>query len=230
MNEVKYTNIQVPNELLNNTITIRIDNISKTYDGVNYIFRNINLVVTNSEIIGIFGPNGSGKTTLLKILAGITMPSIGKVELLINKKKVKEEERKHHQGFVAPYLNLFEEFTPFELISIISKIRGERFDIEKAQNLLDFFGLRDVMHLMIKGFSSGMKQRMKYIIALHHSPKIIFLDEPFTNLDEQGIEKVKEVISSVQRENKIIFIATNDSREREICTRAIDLKNYKSPF
>ncbi|MGQ9819281.1 MAG: ATP-binding cassette domain-containing protein [Candidatus Kapaibacteriales bacterium] len=211
-----------------NSIMIRARNISKSFDGVNYIFNNINFETYPGEIIGILGPNGSGKTTLLKIVAGLTQPSSGIVELFENNKKIREDGRTLLQGFVAPYLNLFEEFTPIELISIISKIRGEKFNSENVGYLLDFFGIRNSMNKIIKGFSSGMKQRMKYIIALHHSPKFLFLDEPFTNLDSEGIDKVIETIARFKNENNIIFIATNDTRERELCTRTIDLKNFDS--
>lgn len=214
----------------NISIMIRARNVSKTFDGFNYIFNDINFETYPGEIFGILGPNGSGKTTLLKIIAGITQPSGGKVELFENNRKVKEDGRALLQGFVAPYLNLFEEFTPMELISIICKIRGEKFNPEFAENLLEFFGIRKAMNKIIKGFSSGMKQRMKYIIALYHSPKILYLDEPFTNLDRYGIEKVKDLIVKFSIENKIIFIATNDARERELCSKTIELKNFHSSF
>lgn len=214
----------------NNSIMIRAKNVSKTFDGFNYIFNGVNFETYSGEIFGILGPNGSGKTTLLKILAGITQPSGGKVELSENNKKVKDDKRTLLQGFVAPYLNLFEEFTPTELISIISKIRGEKVNEEYTGYLLEFFGIGNATNKIIKGFSSGMKQRMKYIIALHHLPKILYLDEPFTNLDHEGIEKVKESIIKFRNENRIIFIATNDARERELCTKTIDLKNFHSSF
>lgn len=213
-----------------NSIMIRARNVSKTFDGFYYIFNNINFETYPGEIFGILGPNGSGKTTLLKIIAGITQPSSGKVDIIENNRTLKEDRRTLLQGYVAPYLNLFEEFTPMELISIISRIRGEKLKPEYTEYLLEFFGIRNAMNKIIKGFSSGMKQRMKYIIALHHSPKILYLDEPFTNLDREGIEKVKESIIKFRNENKIIFLATNDARERELCSKTLDLKKFHSSF
>lgn len=230
MNIFERKSPEVIKEVNKSQIEIYAKNISKTFDGFNYIFQNLNLVASSGDIIGIIGPNGSGKTTLLKILAGILLPSSGKVDFLVVNQKVKNEDRIKFLGFVAPYLNLFEEFTPMELISIILKIRGEKLNKDKAEQLLDFFGLTKVINRTIRGFSSGMKQRMKYIIAIIHNPQILFLDEPFSNLDNQGIESVREIIDKFNKEDKIIFIATNDPRERTLCNRTLEINNFKLPF
>ncbi len=199
------------------------NNISKSFNGFDFVLSNITFEIKSGEVFGITGPNGSGKSTLLKILSRLVTPTSGKVICENNSKVLTFEEQLKLQGFVSPYLTLFEEFKPLEHLEIIFKIRNEQFSKTVALDYLDFFGLISSLDKPIKEFSSGMKQRLKFIMLFLTSPILIFLDEPFTNLDQSGIEKVKSLILRAKSEGKIIVIATNDSRELELCDKSISL-------
>lgn len=199
------------------------DKISKSFNGFDYVFSNITFEINAGETFGITGPNGSGKSTLLKILSRLITPTNGKVICKYNGKVLGFEEQLKIQGFVSPYLTLFEEFKPLEHLEIVFKIRNKKFSEPEALKYLDFFELIHSLNKPIKEFSSGMKQRLKFIMLFLSSPKLIFLDEPFTNLDQSGIEKVKSLILRANSEGKIIVIATNDSREFELCNKSISL-------
>ncbi|ROL57916.1 ABC transporter ATP-binding protein [Bacteroidetes/Chlorobi group bacterium Naka2016] len=195
--------------------------ISKSYNGIDYVFQNLSFEICNGDVFGVFGPNGSGKSTLLKIIARILLPTEGKITTVNDGNEIPFEKQRLLQGLVAPYLVLFEEFNPIEHIKISANILGKDFNAEKANELIDKFGLEDAVAKHIKEFSSGMKQRMKFILALYFEPEILLLDEPFTNLDEKGIQFVEECIKEFQSQGKIVVIATNDKREASLCNKYI---------
>jgi len=204
-------------------ISLLAENISKSYNGIDYVLSNLSLEIQSGEIFGILGPNGSGKSTLIKILSRLISPTNGKIVCTFDGKVIRAEKQIKIQGFIAPYLTLFEEFKALEHIEIIFKIRSEKYPKFEALKYLEFFELTNSLNKPIKEYSSGMKQRLKFILALLFSPKIIFLDEPFTNLDESGIEKVKTLLLQFKQGGGLIVIATNDKREASLCTRTVTL-------
>ncbi|HYF03668.1 MAG TPA: ABC transporter ATP-binding protein [Patescibacteria group bacterium] len=202
-------------------IRLSATGISKTFQGLRPVFKNLNIHIANGDIFGITGSNGSGKSTLLKILSGTLLPSSGSLELKIDNKIIPVEQFHLYIGFVSPYLALYEEFTPLEHCAITSRMRGIPFKKADAEALLEQFGLFKRRDHEIRMFSSGMKQRVKYILALLHAPAILFLDEPTTNLDAAGIDAVETFISFFKESQKTVIIATNDERERAWCNTTI---------
>ncbi len=198
-------------------------NISKSYDGLNFVFQNISFELSSGEALGILGKNGSGKTTLLKLLAGVLQPTRGKVSYFFDGKELDKNKFKDFLGFVSPYLVLFEEFLPLEFLKILCELKHIAFNEQFALTLLEEFSLINALDKEIKEFSSGMKQRLKFVSALIHKPLILLLDEPFSNLDSQGIECVTRLITDYKNDGKIVIIASNDKREIELTTKQIQL-------
>jgi heme exporter protein A len=205
------------------SIRVECEGITKSFDSVKSVFKDINLVINPGDSISVTGPNGSGKSTFLKIMTGIIRPTNGKIKYFAGDKLLNKDEFKQYFGFVAPYLNLYEEFTPVELIKIYSKIRRKDYQRETAIELLKQFKLYDHRLRQVREYSSGMKQRMKFILALLHDPQCLFFDEPSTNLDEEGISQVESVLNRFKEENKMIVIATNDKREKSYCEREFSI-------
>lgn len=201
-------------------------NLTKSFSN-DTIFSDLSLSLSNGTVLAVTGKNGSGKSTLLKILATVLKPNSGTLELLIDNKAIKNESIISHIGFVAPYLNLYEEFTPVDLFRIFSKIRNKKFDEDQTKDLLKRFELFDRRRDQIYKFSSGMKQRVKYILALINDPFILFLDEPSTNLDESGISMAADIIDDFKSSNKAVIIASNDKNEIALSTNSISIMDYK---
>ncbi|MCE5304568.1 ABC transporter ATP-binding protein [bacterium] len=208
-------------------LNINISNLSKRVSPSELLFKNMNFIANDSDIIAITGPNGSGKSTLLKILAGVIKPTEGKISININNKEIKIDDFYKYFGFVAPYLNLYEEFNPIEHLRIISKMRNIQFSTESAIDYLEQFNLQEHYLKPIKAFSSGMKQRMKMILAILNNPNILFLDEPFSNLDDEGIANFERIIDNFHSNGNLIFIASNDDREIALANKQINIKNYR---
>lgn len=208
-----------------NNFSVAAESVTKFF-GRRLIFKNINLAYENSGIYGIAGPNGSGKSTLVKILSGLIAPSKGKIIHSVDGKNIEPEKLHNYTGFVSPYLVLYDEFSAEENILFFSKIRGINLDKGKNNFFLNELGLYERKDDLLKTYSSGMKQRMKFIFALVHSPFFVILDEPTSNLDNEGKDKVYRLIENYSGSN-IVLIASNEENDLRLCKNVVDLTNYK---
>jgi heme exporter protein A len=208
-----------------NEYSLSADSINKTF-GRRLIFKNISFKLNLSTIFGISGPNGSGKSTLVKIIANIISPSAGRIIHNLNGSEIKPGKLHNHIGLVSPYLVLYDEFTAYENLNYFSEIRGISFNKERVDSLLNKFLLFNRRNDLVKTYSSGMKQRLKFIFALMHSPQLIILDEPTSNIDDEGKEVVYELVKEEGNKN-IVIIASNEKSDLSLCSEIIDLNDYK---
>ncbi len=198
----------------------------KKFFGRRLIFNNLNFKINKPGVYGVSGPNGSGKSTLVKIIAGIIGASDGKVIHKINEKEIIPEKLHNHIGFVSPYLVLYEEFSAWENLELFARIRGINLDEQRVKYLLEKFLLLNRKDDLVKTYSSGMKQRLKFIFSLMHSPELLILDEPTSNLDEEGKNSVYEIIREEGGKN-IVVVASNEKQDLNLCSEVIDLKQFK---
>ena len=196
------------------------------YFGRRLIFDDINFKFSSQNIYGVSGPNGSGKSTLVKIVANLISATRGEVVHKVQDKVIEEEQLHNYLGFVSPYLYLYDEFTAEENLIHISSIRGIKYPKEKAEHLLNEVNLFERRHDLVRGYSSGMKQRLKFIFALLHQPQLLIFDEPTSNLDNAGKEKVYELISA-EGKNNIVIIASNENADLNLCKQVIELEKFK---
>lgn len=209
-----------------NKYSLEVNEVSKTF-GRRLIFKNVNFKADEAGIFGISGANGSGKSTLVKIIAGINSPSSGKIIHKNDEKEIIQEKLHNYIGFVSPYLVLYEEFSAWENLNYFADIREIKFDKEKIEDLLKRFLLYSRRDDLVKAYSSGMKQRLKFIFALMHSPRLIILDEPTSNLDSEGKESVYKIIEK-EGEKNIVIIASNEESDLKFCTNILKLEDYKN--
>ena len=206
--------------------TLTLQEVTKIF-GRRLIFDNINYEFRSGSVYGLAGKNGSGKSTLAKIVAGILSPTRGKVIHKLNENLIIAENLHDHLGFVSPYLVLYDEFTAGENLVHFSRIRGSEADEEKINFWLNKFNLYDRRDDLLKGFSSGMKQRMKIIFALLHEPQLIIFDEPTSNLDNEGKDKVYEIITDLGK-NKIVIAASNEDTDLALCSQVLQVEEFKN--
>lgn len=192
-------------------ISLEAKNLSKWF-GRRKVFDGINFSLPERSSLVITGKNGSGKTTLLKILCGLIRPTKGEVLINLDGKNLSREEIGNFLGLVMPDLELYGELTALENLNFLSRIRGVNPDEDKLKEKIAWVGLAERENDLVFSFSSGMKQRLKYAFALLHEPRILLLDEPTANLDEQGVSLVEQIISS-QKEKGILILATNEKAD-----------------
>ena len=205
--------------------TLTLHNLTKLF-GRRLIFKDIDCEFTSGSVFGLAGRNGSGKSTLAKIIVGIISTTSGKVNHFINGIVVPNENLYEQIGFVSPYLVLYDEFTAYENIIHFLKIRGLTINNDTIDYWFNEFELFDRRNDLLKGFSSGMKQRMKFIFSLIHQPQLLLFDEPTSNLDNNGKDKVYEIIKT-KLSDRLVIIASNEDNDLAICNKILTLENYK---
>ena len=206
--------------------SLEASGLNKTF-GRRLIFNDLHFKFDKAGVYGISGPNGSGKSTLVKIIAGNISPSKGKIFHRLDEKNIPDELLHNHIGFVSPYLVLYEEFSTYENLKLFADIRGIKFNKDRVDYLLNKFLLFKRKDDLLKTYSSGMKQRVKFIFALMHSPKLLILDEPTSNLDEEGKNSVYEIVKE-SGQNTIVLIASNEKSDLELCSEIILLEKFKN--
>lgn len=196
---------------------IRINKISKRF-GKHLLFRDISFSAETGESYFITGPNGSGKSTMLQMIAGLQKCSAGEIFFSKGDKLIPQEERFRHFGFTGPAVNPYDMLTAAENIRFASAgVKGELID-----EMLNLFGLYSHRSKHVGLYSSGMKQRLRLIIAMIDSPGILLLDEPSSNLDSAGKDILFSQIEKIRNET-IIIIATNEHEEMKLCAKGIDI-------
>jgi heme exporter protein A len=168
----------------------------------------------------ITGPNGSGKSTLVRILCAFLRPTSGTVALHLEDRKLAWLEIRSHVGLVSPDLVLYDELTAIENLSFFAQVAGFRATAAEVRQRLEEIGLSGRENDLVDSYSSGMKQRLKYCLALLRNPELLLLDEPSANLDESGKQLVDRIIKSHEG---IVVIATNEKSELEYGDQVIRL-------
>lgn len=191
-----------------------------------WIFRDLSYSFEKDNAYAILGRNGSGKSTLLQVIAGSIHPTAGKVSYSKEGQEIPVEKIFQHLTIVAPYQELIEEFTLREMVEFHfyfkSPVPGAT-----VQSIIDRIGFRD-SRKTIRFFSSGMKQRVKLILALFSDVSIVLLDEPTMNLDEAGTNWYLELISEMAK-NRIILVCSNlQHQETAFCKERLFIEDYKT--
>ncbi len=203
---------------------ITIKNLKKSYDGKNYVLRDIDLDIFPGQIIGYIGPNGAGKTTTVKILIGMLSDFEGEVTVFRLNVAQKPLEVKQRIGYVPETAALYDTLTPLEYLRFIGQIYGiSRGETEaRSLRMLEQFGLKAEAEVRMNAFSKGMKQKVLIIAGMIHDPDILFLDEPLAGLDANTAIVIKEILAQLAAEGKTIFYCSHvmDVVER-ICNRII---------
>ncbi len=201
--------------------SLNVEGLGKHY-GRTLLFKNISFSLSQGEVLAITGWNGSGKSTLMRILAGLTRPSAGQIELSIDGNPIPTASRRNHLGLVAPAISLYEELTGLENLDFFCKVRGILCDRSHHLDMMARVGLKGQADKPCRDYSSGMKQRLKLAHAMVHGPRLLLLDEPGTTLDDEGMRIVRQIIGE-QRNVGMTIIASNDKREVDYADRIINL-------
>ena len=203
---------------------IRLENIAKRYQR-KWIFKGLNYHFEKNGKYAILGHNGAGKSTLMRILSGHLSPSKGKINFTLDGEKIAATECYKKVSYAAPYIDLIEEFTLKESIEFHQHFKPflKNHDVESLVKLLNFDKDK---HKEVRFFSSGMKQRLKLILALCTDTPVVLLDEPTSNLDEQGMRWYHQLIEEYGAK-RLCIIASNVTQDITFCDYTIDITKYK---
>ena len=203
---------------------INVTKLGKRFNR-DWIFRNLDFQFDAGKHYAITGPNGSGKSTLLQIISGSAIFNEGNINYFENEKSFSPEKIFQKISFAAPYLDMIEEMTLTEFFSFHNKMKGWIPTVD-TKEIIFLSSLENAAHKQIRYFSSGMKQRVKLAQAIFSNTPIVLLDEPLTNLDEEGVSLYHLLIEK-HCKNRLLIISSNDKKEYSFCDEIIDVRNYK---
>jgi len=203
-------------------IRVSFSDVAKRYD-LRVVFRSVSGEAVPGKVLVITGPNGSGKSTLLSILCGLLRPTRGEITYHEDGHVVERDAWRRHLGVVAPAMAVYEELDAMENLCFFARVRGMGPAEDRCRECLELVGLDPDRRTPVRGYSTGMAQRLKIAQALLHDPALLFLDEPGSNLDPAGKDWLENYVGGLEEAGKTVVLATNDRREMEWGVRHVAL-------
>ena len=190
-------------------LSIETAGLVKRYGSV-VALDNVDLAVPRAAV-GLLGPNGAGKSTLLKILLGLSRPNGGKARVLGRDAVGDGRELKMRVGYMPETDTLPDNATAADFISHMAEMSAlpRRAARQRAADVLYQVGLDEERYRLVKGFSTGMKQRVKLAQAIVHDPELVFLDEPTNGLDPLGREEMLDLIGRIHQQLGILVVLSS---------------------
>ncbi|MCU7725237.1 ABC transporter ATP-binding protein [Actinoplanes sp. KI2] len=212
---------------------IRLTQVSKSYGRQ----RVLNAVTLDAAagIVGLLGPNGAGKTTLLRILATVTAPDAGSVQLLgyDTGEPAARTEIRRRLGYVPQETGFPSGFTAFEYVdyvAILKEMTGRRARHDEVRRVLDVVGLTPVAGRRVRRLSGGMKRRLVIAQALLGDPRLLVLDEPTVGLDPEQRLRFRDTVSALA-EDRCVIVSTHQTEDvAAFCPRVVVLHEGRVRF
>jgi ABC-2 type transport system ATP-binding protein len=196
--------------------------------GKQIVLKNVNITVPCNSIYGLTGNNGVGKSTLFNILGGLMKPDNGKVYINNNELLNHNKSQCNQIGCVFDIPLYIEKLTGLEFSNFV----GEMYNLPKevlknrVTELLNFFELYEDRNKLIERYSKGMKSKMSLLTALIHSPKYLFLDEPFDGIDKKSITKIITYLKQLSESGTTILLSSHQENQiDELCNKVFILEN-----
>jgi len=185
---------------------IAVHNLVKQF-GRFAALRGVSASFCASRLYGILGDNGAGKTTLLRIMAGLVPATRGEISIL-GKKHPREVCREF--GYMAHPSLLYDEMSGMENLRYFARLYGMEDDARCAR-IIEAVGLDPTLERPVGQYSQGMRQRMSLARALLNDPKILLLDEPFSNVDIRSAREMVKLLGGMRDGGKTIFVVTHQA-------------------
>jgi heme exporter protein A len=193
--------------------------------------RGVSFELRCGEFLTLFGPNGAGKTTLVKILSSLTRATSGEAYVAGHDVSRGDPGMRGKIGVISHVSMLYENLSPLENLLFYARMYGIENPHDRAVRVIDEVGLRERMHDRVRTFSRGMLQRLSIARAIIHNPSVLFLDEPYTGLDQHACGILKEQLNSLRTSKRTIVLITHDlERGLEMCDRVAVLVKGRIAF
>ncbi|KPN95161.1 ABC transporter ATP-binding protein [Lysinibacillus sp. ZYM-1] len=186
------------------TTILEVQNVCKQYNG-KIILKNASFSIAANQIIALVGKNGSGKSTLLKIIAAFIQPDSGTIVKHRSSLKV---------GYVPEVTPSHILFTPQEYLYHLGRIRGmtKKHLLQKIEELLDMFQLKEAQNTRIVHFSKGMKQKVMIMQAMLEETDLLIMDEPLSGLDAKAQNDFEQILAKVRDQGLSIILTCHETK------------------
>ena len=171
----------------------------------------LDLTIPAGICFGYLGPNGAGKSTTIKILTNLLRPSRGHATLFGIDVQRQPRQALRKVGTVIETPEFYGYLSPLEVLAYAGRLRGmSRTDLAaRSETVLKTVKLTGWADKRVETFSKGMKQRLAIAQALLHAPDLLILDEPTSGLDPRGMAEVRDIVKSVKREGRTVFMSSH---------------------
>lgn len=187
---------------------IEVRRLTKSF-GPRTALAGVDLSIGAGEFVTLVGPNGAGKTTLLRILATLSRPSSGTVQIGGWDASRDGEQIRRRIGFLSHRTLLYDDLTPDQNLRFYARMYDIPGASVRIRDLLDRVGLGMRRYDRVQTFSRGMKQRLAVARAVLHEPEVLLLDEPYTGLDPQAVQTLTDLLLELVGEGRLILLTTH---------------------
>ncbi len=192
-----------------NVWAVEVEGLSKSFGPITALC-DVNLRVPHRKLVTIIGPNGAGKTTLIRILSTLSRPSSGRVRVDGLDLIEWGAEIRRRIGFASHQTLLYGDLSAVENL----RFYGRMYEVpdleERISELITKVGLTERLDDAVRTLSRGMQQRLSIARAILHNPRIVFLDEPYTGLDQRAAEILSSLLRELLAEGRTVLMTTHD--------------------
>ena len=205
---------------MENKIIVEVSGLTKKFGHFTAV-DNISFKVKEGEIFGFLGANGAGKTTAMQMLIGLSKQTSGEAFVAGYNIRHESEKIKKNIGYMSQKFSLYEDLKVWENIRLFGGIYGmkDKEIAEKTDQLLERLDFENERNTLVKSLPLGWKQKLAFSVAIFHSPKIVFLDEPTGGVDPATRRQFWEMIYQAAKDNITVFATTHYMDEAEYCDR-----------
>lgn len=205
---------------MENNVIIDVEGLTKRFGHFTAV-DNISFQVKEGEIFGFLGANGAGKTTAMQMLIGLSKQTSGEAIVAGYNIRTQSEQIKKNIGYMSQRFSLYEDLKVWENIRLFAGIYGmkDKEIAEKTDQLLSRLDFESERNTLVKSLPLGWKQKLAFSVAIFHSPKIVFLDEPTGGVDPATRRQFWEMIYQAAEDNITVFATTHYMDEAEYCDR-----------
>ena len=202
-----------------NEIMITVKKLVKRF-GLKTVLRGVDFEVQPGEFVALLGPNGAGKTTFLRILASLSRPSLGDVNIAGYKLPHEAAQVRARLGVVSHLPLLYGDLTAEENLRFYARMYNISNYELRVTEVLEMVGLEGRRRDLVRTFSRGMQQRLAIGRAVLHDPDVILFDEPYTGLDQDASAMLDDVLKTVAAKGRTVVMTSHDlARAEDLATR-----------
>ena len=188
--------------------------------GLKTVLRGVDFEVQPGEFVALLGPNGAGKTTFLRILASLSRPSLGDVNIAGYKLPNEAAQVRARLGVVSHLPLLYGDLTAEENLRFYARMYNISDAEVRISDVLDMVGLEARRRDLVRTFSRGMQQRLAIGRAVLHDPDVVLFDEPYTGLDQDASSMLDDVLKTVAAKGRTVVMTSHDlARAEDLATR-----------
>ncbi|MCE4956624.1 ABC transporter ATP-binding protein [Macrococcoides caseolyticum] len=206
---------------------LKLENVNK-YKGKAHIIKDLSFSVYAGEVYGFLGPNGAGKTSTIRMIVGLNKPSSGSI--FINGHDIQRQFKKAIRGVGAIVENpeLYGYLSGYDNLVHFAKM-NDNVTKERIEEVVALVGLTDAIHMKVRQYSLGMRQRLGIAVSILHRPSVLILDEPTNGLDPAGIKEIRHYIRNLaEKEGVAVIVSSHLLSEIEMmCDRICVIKDGK---